>query len=52
VNGVYLVARIRYIYQDELREIVITESGKEAVFEDVIVVDNDTHIYGESERVW
>lgn len=46
MNGIYLVARIWYIYQDELREIVVTEGGKEAVFEDIVVVDNDTHVYG------
>ena len=47
-----LVVRIWYVYQDELREIVFAESGEEAVFEDIVVVDDDTHIYASSGGVW
>lgn len=45
MHGIYLVVCIWHIDQDELREIVVPESGEEAVFEDVVVVDDDTHIY-------
>ena len=51
MDGVYLVVCIWYIYQDELREIVVPEGGEKAVFEDIVVVDDDTHIYASSERV-
>lgn len=37
-----------YVYQDELREIVLPESGEKAVFEDIVVVDDDTDIYASS----
>ena len=45
------MVRVWHVYEDELREIVVPESGQEAVFEDIIVVDYDTHIYGSSGRV-
>lgn len=41
-----LVIRVWCVYKDELREIVLSECGQEAVFEDIVVVDDDTHIYG------
>lgn len=44
----YLVVRVWYIYQNKLREIVFPESGEEAIFKDVVVVDNDTDIYASS----
>ena len=47
-GGSYLVLCAWYVYQDELREIVLPESGEKAVFEDIVVVDDDTDIYASS----
>lgn len=47
----YLVIRIWYVYKGELRDIVFSESRKEAVFEDIVVVDDGAHIYASSARV-
>lgn len=47
----YLMVRIWYVYQDELREIVLSDGRKDAVFKNTVVVDKDTHIYALSDRV-